>query len=327
MKVWVRVLVSAGLLGLLAFVLPLGQVGDALRRLTPTTWLAVLGGFLAGHSLGVFKWRMFVNAGRGALRVREAARCYAVGLFANLCLPSIVGGDVIRAALTARATRRPEAAVLGGVLDRLTDIAALATLMAGGALASRGALDGPPRVALTILIVGGVVAAGILLPLVAFRRLARWPARLRRPIGRGLVGLRRLRRQPGTAVLGLVFSLTIQGSFILLNAWLGASIGIAVPLVAWFLVWPLAKLTALIPISLGGLAVRDATLASLLVPFGVPFPAGIVASLLWQTVLIAGGLTGGLVWLLLGGRGLSALTRERSTAGVPASPRSEPNRA
>ena len=56
------------------------------------------------------------------------------------------------------------------------------------------------------------------------------------------------------------------------------------------------------PISLGGLAVRETTLAALLAPFGVPFAVGVVCSLLWQTVLISGGLIGGLVWLVLGRR-------------------------
>ena len=94
----------------------------------------------------------------------------------------------------------------------------------------------------------------------------------------------------------------IQSSFVLLNAWLGGHIGVKVPLGVWFLVWPLAKVASLMPISLGGLAVREASLAGLLAPFGVPLALGVLTSLLWQTVLIAGGLTGGLVWLLLGRR-------------------------
>jgi len=56
---------------------------------------------------------------------------------------------------------------------------------------------------------------------------------------------------------------------------------------------------SLMPISLGGLAVREASLATLLLPFGVPAAQAIVCSLLWQTVMIAGGLLGGLVWLIL----------------------------
>ena len=67
----------------------------------------------------------------------------------------------------------------------------------------------------------------------------------------------------------------------------------------WFMIWPLAKLASLLLISLGGLAVREASLAALLLPFGVPVARSVVCSLLWQTVLIAGGLLGGLTWLVL----------------------------
>ena len=100
-------------------------------------------------------------------------------------------------------------------------------------------------------------------------------------------------------MLGLPLSLVIQGSFVLLNAWLGRNVGIHVDLAVWFLVWPLAKIASLMPISLGGLAVREASLAALLVPFGVPVAYSVVCSLLWQSVLIVGGLFGGLVWLVL----------------------------
>jgi uncharacterized membrane protein YbhN (UPF0104 family) len=97
-------------------------------------------------------------------------------------------------------------------------------------------------------------------------------------------------------VIAVLLSVFVQGSFVLLNGWLGASIGINVPWITWFLVWPLAKVSGLIPISLGGLGVRDATLAALLVPFGVPAAQGFVVSLLWQSILIAGGLLSGALW-------------------------------
>jgi hypothetical protein len=94
----------------------------------------------------------------------------------------------------------------------------------------------------------------------------------------------------------------MQGGFVLLNAWIGKSIGVSVPLAVWFLVWPLAKLAGLLPISLGGLGVRDATLGALLVPAGVPLALGVVASLIWQSILIAGGLLAGALWYASRGR-------------------------
>ena len=299
MKPWMKAVVSVALLALLFVLLPWAQVRDAIGRLPPRVWAGVLAGFVAGHALGVVKWRLFVNAARAGLSGIDAALCYAAGLFANLCLPSIVGGDILRIGLVTKITRRPAAALWGGVMDRITDLLALAILVTGGGLLARGHLDGWIGQALTVAL---VVAFGLLvlvLPLALRRPLARWPRKLRRPVGRGLVGLRQLLRRPGTALLGLVLSLTIQSSFVLLNAWLGRSIGIDVGLAVWFLVWPLAKIASLMPISLGGLAVREASLAALLLPFGVPVAVAVVCSLLWQTVLIAGGLFGGLIWLVL----------------------------
>ena len=299
MKTWARAAVSIALLGLLFYLLPLAQVRDALGRLPPAVWLGVLAGFVLGHSVGIAKWRLFVNAARGGLGRVDATLCYGAGLFANLCLPSIVGGDLLRMGLAGKLSRRPEAALWGGVMDRLTDLLSLAILVSTGGLLVRGSESGWIGRVLTVAALVGAALLVLVLPLLIRRPLARWPRRLRRPVGRGLVGLRQLRRRPGTAALGLLLSLAIQGSFVLLNAWLGRSIGINVDLAVWFLVWPLAKIASLAPISLGGLAVREASLAALLLPFVVPVAQSVVCSLLWQTVLIAGGLAGGLVWLVL----------------------------
>jgi len=296
---WAKAAISIGLLALLFILLPWSQVREALGRLPPRVWLGVLAGFVLGHALGIAKWRLFVNAARGGLRRIDAALCYSAGLFANLCLPSIVGGDLLRMGLAGKLTRRPEAALWGGIMDRLTDLLSLAILVTAGAILVRTSVEGWLSQVLTV---GFAVGAGVLLlllPLAVRRPLARWPRRLRRPVGRGLVGLRQLWRRPGAAAAGLGLSLSIQGSFVLLNAWLGRSVGIEVDLAVWFLVWPLAKIASLMPISLGGLAVREASLAALLLPFGVPVSRSVVCSLLWQTVLIAGGLLGGLIWLVL----------------------------
>lgn len=302
MSPWLKGAISAGLLIILLVVLPWDQVRAAVGRVPLEVWLVVLGGFLAGHALGIAKWRMFVNAARARLGRADATLCYSAGLFANLCLPSIVGGDVLRIALAGRITRRPEAALWGGVLDRITDLLALALLVLVGGTIARGHVEGWFSQVITVGLVVGVALLGLATPLVLRRPIAHWPRRLRRPIGRGLVGLRRLWRRPTVAVAGLALSLTIQGGFVLLNAWLGRSLGIHVSLAVWFLVWPLAKITALLPISLGGLAIREGSLAALLLPFGVPAALSVVCSLLWQSVLIAGGLLGGAIWLVLSQR-------------------------
>jgi uncharacterized membrane protein YbhN (UPF0104 family) len=301
-RIWQKVTVSAIGLVVIGILLPWGDVRRALVALDPSIWPLVLLGFVAGHGAGVFKWRLFISTGRAMLRPIEAVRCYSAGLFANLCLPSIVGGDVLRMAMAGRLSGEPEGALWGGILDRLTDVLALILLIIAGSMATQQSL---PE-AQARLLGGGLLLAASLgaatLYLIGRTPLSRWPRRLRRPVARSLIAVRRLSRRPGVAVLGLILSLSIQGSFVLLNAQLGAAIGIDVPLAVWFLAWPLAKFAGLLPISLGGLAVREASLAGVLSPFGVPFSMGVLTSLLWQTVLIAGGLMGGATWFLLTSR-------------------------
>lgn len=317
MKLWLRIAVSGGLLALLLLFLPWDTVRDAIRRLPLSLWLAVLAGFLAGHLLGVVKWRILVNAGGSRLKMLDAVRCYFAGLFANLCLPSIVGGDVLRAALAARATRSPEAAVLAGVVDRTIDVATLGILIAVGGIFARDALPGWGRNALTISLLVVAVVVVVFLPLVVRRPLERWPQRFRRRIGRSLVALRSVARSPGSALASLALSVAIQSFFVVLNIAIGRAIGIDVPLAVWFLVWPLAKIAGLIPISLGGLAVRDAAFAGLLVPLGVPLAIGVMASLVWQSVLIVGGLIAGAVWWVIARYDSSATPTAVSAVSTP----------
>jgi uncharacterized membrane protein YbhN (UPF0104 family) len=301
-KRWLKPLVSIGLLAIIFYILPWKDVRIAVARLSFGIWALVLVGFLSGHRLGVAKWRLLVNAGRARLSSRDAIRCYAAGLFANLCLPTVVGGDVVRATLAARATGRPEAAFFGSAADRAIDIVVTAVLIACGGVLARNHFRGWTGELFAVGVLVGVLVVCALIPMLVRRPLARWPRKLRRPAGRSLVVLRRMSRSPRAAIGAAAISLCMQGGFVLLNAWIGRAIGITVPLSVWFFVWPLAKIAGLLPISLGGLAVRDATLAALLAPAGVPLTLGVVTALVWQSVMIAGGLTGGLVWWALSGR-------------------------
>lgn len=299
MKTAVRVAISAGVLAALLVLLPWDELWGSLRRMSPAVWLAVLGGFVAGHVIGVVKWRRMLAAGRARLDFVSGVRCYAAGLFANLCLPSIVGGDVLRALLAGRATGRTEGVVVGSIGDRLCDVLALAVLAAGGAWLARAELPGWRADVIAVVLAAGIVGALLFLPLALRRPLRAWPRRIRRPVGRALVALRRLAGAPAAALGVFALSLTIQTSFVLLNAWIGRTVGIDVALSAWFFAWPVAKVAGLLPISLGGLGVRDAAFGAALASFGVPMAAGVAASLVWETVLVAGGLLAGTAWLVL----------------------------
>jgi len=68
----------------------------------------------------------------------------------------------------------------------------------------------------------------------------------------------------------------------------------------WLFLWPLATIAGLLPLTQGGIGVREAALAILLAPFGVAGAAAVAAGLAFQGVVIGGGLLAGLIVLTLG---------------------------
>jgi uncharacterized membrane protein YbhN (UPF0104 family) len=88
-------------------------------------------------------------------------------------------------------------------------------------------------------------------------------------------------------------------SFLLLTARLAFFCGLQLPIRAWLFAWPLAKLAAVLPLTQGGIGVREAALVGLLTPFGAPASLVFAAGLLWEGIIIAGGLFAGATALAL----------------------------
>jgi uncharacterized protein (TIRG00374 family) len=317
-RLGLRILVSVGVLAMLLIVLPLDELRSAAGRLPLFLWLSVLVGFAAGHLLGAAKWRLVLNAHTRdrPLRLRDAIRCHVAGLFANLYLPTIVGGDVLRGVLAGRAMGLPEAALLGGALDRLIDVVALGLLLAVGALGAGRLLPASLHDSVWSALIAAVAIVALFAVGVAVAGGSRISARWSRPVARLRDALRQVAARPAAVIIALALSLVVQGGFVLLNAALGRALGIGVPWAVWFLVWPLAKIAGMLPISLGGLGVRDATLAALLAVFGVPATLGLVAGLAWQSVVLVGGLLGGVAWWTLKRDGVVAPEGPPNSKGI-----------
>jgi uncharacterized protein (TIRG00374 family) len=317
-KALLRIALSALVLWIVFRYVGDARVVDALRSAQLLPWCLTLLLFFAIHVASAMKWRLFLRLSGGELGIRDTLRCYFAGLFANNYLPSMIGGDVLRAALAmAVEPRGREIVVVGGVADRFGDLAALGILAAAGllatpaAMATRGAAPVSGWLAIGVLF-GGLLllVAGVwlLLRTAARRRLPRRP---RRVLLRMLRALSAWRKSAGMAVGGMASCLAIQASLILLNVYLAGSIGMTMDLRLWLFLWPLTKIVAMLPVSMGGLGVREAAFAVLAQPFAIDPHLAVAQSLLWQSVLIAGGLLGGGVWLLLKSPGELERAQER----------------
>ena len=311
----IRIGGSTLMLGLLLLILPFGEIVDALRRMPPYIWLAGLGIYLSLHFIGVIKWRLMSNSAGAGMPLSVAARCYYAGLFGNTFLPSIVGGDVVRAGLAFKHVRSKSGLLFGSFIDRLLDFVALIAVAGIGALLLPTALDAQSRriflaaaAFVGVLSVGGFVA----LALLPIKRLS---FKIRRKLVPLRKAIRAIAERPGAVTMVLTLGITLQFTLVVLNAWLSSAVGIHISLAMWLFVWPLAKLSGVLPVTQNGIGVREAAQVVLFAPFGVAAVAAVAAGLVFETIILAGGLVGGLLSLIIGR--LSAAPLPQSTSPAP----------
>jgi glycosyltransferase 2 family protein len=301
---------SALVLYLLFRLLPGRQVWQALGLLPARLWVLVLIGYLAAHCIGAAKYRLVLNLGGAGINVHQAARCYFAGLFGSLFLPSLIGGDILRVAMALRVARSRAGVLLGSLVDRLSDFAALALLAGIGAALVPGTLD--PRSRKIFELAGGIAIVGIAVvaSTIAMLPVRRFSYGMRRRFVRLRSAFQSTMKQPGAMLRALSMSVTVQLIFIALNVVLADACGLHLRFRIWLFAWPLAKLSAAIPITQAGIGVREAALAALLVPFGATAVLAVAAGIAWDGISIGGAIAGG-IFALLAGRSWS-VTRSAS---------------
>jgi uncharacterized protein (TIRG00374 family) len=289
-------------LGILFYLLPVAPLRSALARVPLTRFMAVLLIYLVALTGGITKWHTVVNSAGAQLSFAVSAQCYTSGLFGALFLPSIIGGDVARLAVGISRSPRPAAVITGNVADRFLDVAAQLTLVSLGLMLLPGSLPVPLQAPAKRLLLAGVVGAAVFFALVlALQRplLRGRSIRIRRRLAQLRHAIRAVSRRPWRLVFGWLLGTSVQGTYVLLTALLGIACGLDLPLRVWLFAWPLAKIAAVMPITQGGIGVREAALVVLLAPFGAPAPQVLATGIVWEGVIITAGLLAGLTAFLL----------------------------
>lgn len=290
------------LLAVVFWIVDVEVVISALRNLDLRLWgLTVL--MHAGlHVLQATKWRLFLDASGVDLPLSSALRFHAAGLFASLGLPSLIGGDVLRVALATRQTGKPEAVTLGSIADRLSDILGIVVLVSGGLILAPSAIQGQ-ALDLFVLVLASVailtVAAFVTLRFVLRAKfLRRIPRRAAQSALRARRGLQTMARSPGRALLGLGLSLFFQAGIVITAIPIGAMLGFYLDVRLWFLCYPLAKAMTMLPISLGGIGVLEASF-QFLVEAVADGKLAVALALVMQSIRIALGLLAGVAWFCM----------------------------
>jgi uncharacterized protein (TIRG00374 family) len=157
------------------------------------------------------------------------------------------------------------------------------------------ALDDRSRVVFISLGIMLAVAAIVGLVVVTRFPVRKLSFKIRRKLVHVRHALQATARRPQALVAAVALGMLLQALLVVLNYVLGLTIGIDIPLYVWLFVWPLAKISGLAPVTQGGIGVREAAQIVLFAPFGVPGAMALAVGLVFEAIIILGGLAGGLI--------------------------------
>jgi glycosyltransferase 2 family protein len=277
----------------------LRELGANLRAsLSPWLVAAVLVGAL-NVTMGALRWRIMLSALGTPIAVGAAVRLVWSGLFFNTFLPMGVVGDALRGAWTARFSDGARA-YWSVVLDRVAAMGALMLVAAVGlTLPAAWAMPAAPTLAATCVVLGLPALVVLAFPERFTRLLARFGgARLRQ----ALEG--RITDAPpaGPRARALLLAGSLHLLVVIDVALLARAAHLQIPWAILLAVVPAVLVASYLPVSISGIGVREVALVELLGPVGIPAEGALTVSLLILAVNVVLSLTGGLVYLVAGGR-------------------------
>ena len=290
-KVALRLLVSATFLAVLVTRVP--NLGDSIPSDhhvgTALLLSAAVAAMLLGVVLSAWRWQEVLLVFDAPVTIRTLTGHHLAGQFVGNVLPSTIGGDVLRVTRAAKSIGSTTTAFASVVLERLSGMLALPLLVVLGFVVRPSLLHEDHAwfalvvAALTLMALGLILfAAGH--PAIAgrFATNENWT----RFIGAVFQGIDRARREPRrivrVLVAALVYQVTIVSSYLLIFRALDAH----VPIAAAFAFVPAVSMLQTLPISLGGLGVREGALVLFRHGLGVTSGVATTAGLLWYGSLV-----------------------------------------
>ena len=302
-----RIAVSAGLMVyLLVFQVNLGELWSVVRQARWGYLAAAMVLMIAGTALRAVRWQVLLRALEIKVPLRRLVQLYFVGAFFNIFLPTGLGGDVVKMAELARYTGRSPESVGTTLVDRATGLWVLFVL---ALLALPFTYTLLPQSWIPIIALGtagGVVGGWVIMgtPLIPWLG-----GKVRLPGQEKLERFYRSVSQLGYRALGqaCLVSLIFDIMLIVFNVLVARGLGVDQPFGVFFLFTPIISFSLALPISIGGLGVREQTYVLLFSSLGVSDAAAVGMGLAnYALTNLVTGLLGGILFALEGTKALAA---------------------
>lgn len=280
--------------GLLIIILSNVDLTHALPESMGPSTMALIAGGLASTAAALFvsvwRWQIVLETMDKPVRFRPLLSHVFAGQLLSNVLPSTVGGDVLRVQRAAKTTGSAPIAFASVVLDRISGMAALPFIaFVGIALDPEviwlGKASQISAVAALLTLVGlsaVLFVAGHVRLGGRFAKHTSWM----RVIGALHIGIHQIRLHPRNAGRIFLAACLQQVAVIATFAFAARALDMNVKFAVLVAFVPVVSIAQVLPLSVGGLGVREGMLALLLKPLGVPTARSVALGILWYALMV-----------------------------------------
>lgn len=275
-------------------------------------WLAAAAALtLVPLLLCMIRWRIILDAQGMRLPWLRTNSIFFIGLFFNAFMIGPTGGDIIKAYLTARETHHKKTEAVSSIfIDRVIGMLMLA-VMAGLVVLLRWdffmAHAETRRVAVPMLGVcaaivgGGILAFSVHLfeAIPALKRLTThpWIGKVAAMVEKVYNAFYVCRQHPRLLALIALYSLVLQTLFVVVTMLIGHALGLTVRFVDYLTFYPIIAMIGAIPVTPGGLGIREGAAVHLWSVLAVPADKAFLLAFLPYLFLTAWGIPGGILYI------------------------------
>lgn len=262
--------------------------------------------FSSIYILGFLRWYMLLKAAEVHISVKRAVTSYAGGNFFSCLLPSSIGGDLVRSIDLAKYTQKPKEVVATVFLDRLSGYVGLVAVLL---IALAWGWDSVGRNIAALVSVAIITGIMILILLVLFNKfvfsqinkLLHFPnsGRILEILKNLLHEIHYFRKHKKILFYNFIISVIVQVIGPVVFYVTALSLGLkGINLVYFFVFIPIIGAITLLPISIGGLGLRESTAALFLPAAGLTASSSAAIALVNSFFILMYGAIGGLIYVL-----------------------------
>jgi glycosyltransferase 2 family protein len=300
-----RIVISAGLIIYLitSQFKDFKTISSTLKEINIALILLSFSTIIYGIWITAFRWQTLLKTQGIRLSILSLASSTLIGVFFNNFLPTSIGGDVYRAYDVTKKTGFPmSSSVSVLVVERLSGIIASAMFAVAALFLGFTAIGGKSVIVPTVifLAVSIIIFFLILNPnKFGLKKLAKKIKLLEklfeklRNVYNTFLTFKKFKL---VIIKVLFYSLTLQLA-VVINYWLASrALGISLDLTAFIFIVPVVSIISMLPISLGGIGIREGSFVFIMVSLGAQNAKAVMCSLLLLAMTLIMGIIGGLVY-------------------------------